>query len=294
MRARVTGKSGHGRLISHLLLAAVLVGCAVVLLHWPSLTRTVGAVVGAAFAVHAGVAIVVHVVIALAGAGVVVAAVRSHGRGHRHDGEGPGATLHAPRFYDWLAAVYCLGREGKMRGRTLDVAGVAAGERVLDVCCGTGTLALAAKGRVGVTGSVNGIDASEQMVARARSKAARRGLPVTFEIASAQSLPFPEATFDVAICSLALHHLPDDARAGAIVEMRRVLKPGGRVLIVEFARARGAWALLHPLALLHHRKAQILDAAATLMEQAGLEGVVSGPLGFAGLGYARAHRTSKR
>ena len=100
-----------------------------------------------------------------------------------------------------------------MRERTLDLAGIAPGERVLDVCCGTGTLALAARRRVGATGSVHAVDASEEMVSRARSKSTRRGLPVAFETAVAQSLPFSDATFDVVLCTLALHHLPEDARA---------------------------------------------------------------------------------
>src|SRR5262249_26070207 len=115
----------------------------------------------------------VHIGVALGGAGILFAALRSHTRRRRDDGAAPGATLHAPRFYDWLAAAYCLGRETQMRERTLDVAGVAAGDHVLDACCGTGTLALAAKRRVGASGSVHGVDASEEMIARARTKSAR-------------------------------------------------------------------------------------------------------------------------
>src|SRR5262249_10549204 len=100
-----------------------------------------------------------------------------------------------------------------------------------------------------------------------------RGLPVAFETALAQSLPFPDATFDVALCTLALHRLPEDARVRAIDEMRRVVKPCGRVLIVEFAKGRGAWAVLHPVSLLHRRKSQILEGAVTLMKHAGFERV---------------------
>ena len=201
-----------------------------------------------------------------------------------------GATLHSARFYDWLASAYTLGREGHLRTRTLDVAGVAAGQAVLDVGCGTGTLALAAKRRVGTQGSVRGIDASEEMIDRARGKSARHGLSVTFEVGTAQSLPFPDAAFDVVLCSLAMHHFPEDARAGALAEMRRVLKPGGRALIVEFSRGRGVWALLHPVALLHARTSpRILDQAEAMMKRAGFATVSTGPLGFAGMGYALAH-----
>jgi SAM-dependent methyltransferase len=203
----------------------------------------------------------------------------------------PGATLHSPRFYDVLAAVYCLGREGRMRRRTLELARVAAGERVLDVCCGTGTLALAAKRRVGADGSVHGIDASPQMVARAVKKSAASGQPVHFEVAAAQSLPFPDRTFDVVLCSLALHHLADEARVRAIAEMYRVVKPGGRVLAVEFGQRRGVHLLFHPPALLHtHKWPDILGGAVETMRRAGLDRVVTAPLGFAGLTYAIGER----
>jgi ubiquinone/menaquinone biosynthesis C-methylase UbiE len=180
-----------------------------------------------------------------------------------------------------------------MRERTLDVAGVVAGERVLDVGCGTGTLALAAKRRVGEAGSVHGVDASAEMVARARTKSERQGLAATFDVASAQSLPYPDATFDAVLCTLAFHHLPENARAGAIDEMRRVTKPGGRVLIAEFGARRGAWGMLHPIALLHGGKVrQILDGVVDVMGRAGFERVVTGPLGFGDLGYALARRAS--
>jgi SAM-dependent methyltransferase len=89
---------------------------------------------------------------------------------------------------------------------------------------------------------------------------------------------------------LAVHHLPEEARAGALAEMRRVLKPEGRALIVEFGRTHGARALLNPVALLHVRRLpRILDEAAALMTRGGFASVATGPLGF-GLGYALARR----
>jgi SAM-dependent methyltransferase len=91
--------------------------------------------------------------------------------------------------------------------------------------------------------------------------------------------------------TLALHHLDEADRAAAIAEMRRVLEPGGRLLIVEFRSGRGGWALLHPVALLHVRRTQqILDAAVDLMRRAGFGRVVTASLGFGVLGYALAHR----
>jgi ubiquinone/menaquinone biosynthesis C-methylase UbiE len=275
---------------SHLLLFGFLLAGALALLLWPSHWRSIGSVAASSVAIHAGAAVAFHLGVAGAGVGVLFAVLR-HGRRHRREGKDASATLHSPRFYDWFAALYCFGREGRMRERTLDVANVSSGERVLDVACGTGTLALAAKRRVGASGSVHGIDASPEMVERARTKAARSGLPATFEIATAQSLPFPDATFDVVLCTLALHHVPEDARADAIAEMRRVVKPGGRVLVVEFGKRRGAWALFHPVALLHaHKTRQVLDGAVDLMRRAGLEQVVTDSLGFSGLAYALGAR----
>src|SRR5215813_11963923 len=81
-----------------------------------------------------------------------------------------GIILHTPRFYDFLAWVLMRGREGAFRERVLDLARLKPGESVLDVGCGTGTLGIAAKQRVGPTGSVQGIDASPEMIARANAK----------------------------------------------------------------------------------------------------------------------------
>jgi ubiquinone/menaquinone biosynthesis C-methylase UbiE len=209
----------------------------------------------------------------------------------RGDHASQGVTLHSARLYDWMALGYTFGREGRLRERTLDAAGITAGEQVLDVGCGTGTLTLAAKKRVGAKGSVRGVDASPEMIARAKTKAEQDGVPVIFETAAAQSLPFPDAAFDVVLCSLALHHLPEGARATALAEMRRVLKPDGRVLIVEFSRERGALAWLNPVALLHALKnPRMLDEATALAQRSGFQHVVTGPLGLAGIGYVLGSR----
>jgi demethylmenaquinone methyltransferase/2-methoxy-6-polyprenyl-1,4-benzoquinol methylase/phosphoethanolamine N-methyltransferase len=198
-----------------------------------------------------------------------------------------GVTLHSARLYDWTAAAYTFGRESQLRERTLDAANVAAGDHVLDVGCGTGTLSVAARKRVDPTGSVHGVDASPEMIARARRKSVRSNLPVTFELAAAQSLPFPDATFDVILCSLALHHLPQEARAAALAEMRRVLKPGGRAVIVEFRRERRVSALLNPIVLLHaFQNPRMLDEVESLMHRSGFEQLATGSLGVAGMGFA--------
>ena len=145
-----------------------------------------------------------------------------------------GLLLHAAASYDLLIWLMTLGRELAFREKMLRLAHLEPGESVLDVGCGTGTLAIAAKGYVGPTGTVYGLDGSPEMIARAVKKARKAGVEVVFKSAFAQSLPFPDAQFDVVLSTMMLHHLPRKARQELAGEMRRVLKPGGRVLAVDF------------------------------------------------------------
>jgi ubiquinone/menaquinone biosynthesis C-methylase UbiE len=136
-----------------------------------------------------------------------------------------------------------LGREPAFREKLLQFARLHAGETVLDVGCGTGSLAIAAKRQVGSTGRVYGIDASAEMIARALKKARKAGVEIGFKNSPAQKLPFPDAQFDAVLSTMMLHHLPRKGREDCAREIRRVLKPGGRVLAVDFGvagRERGA------------------------------------------------------
>lgn len=144
-------------------------------------------------------------------------------------------VIHWAHRYDLMLKLITLGREGRLRNRFLDIAGVRPGEAVLDAGCGPGTTAIAARARVGDAGAVCGIDASPEMIELARAKAARAGAAVTFEPALLEKLPFPDATFDVVITSFVLHHFPADLLARCIAEIRRVLKPNGRLVAFDFA-----------------------------------------------------------
>lgn len=151
-----------------------------------------------------------------------------------------GLVLHSEaRYYDLLAWLLTLGRERAFRDRLVELAAVQSGESVLDVGCGTGTLAIAAKRRVGSSGTVVGIDASPEMIERAKQKALNAGVAVRFEVAIVEALPFPDASFDVVFNTLMLHHLPRPVREQCARQMRRVIKPDGRIVAVDFATPAG-------------------------------------------------------
>ena len=191
------------------------------------------------------------------------------------------------RWYDALVWVLTLGRERALRERMLALAGVRAGESVLDVGCGTGSLAIVASKAVGATGTVCGIDASPEMIARAEGKARSASAPIHFRVAAVEALPYPDAHFDVVLSTLMLHHLPRDVREQGVREMRRVLKPGGRVLAVDFGR--GASAEKRGLIAHFHRHGGFdLHRIVALLEEAGLRVVDSGAVGTNNLQFALA------
>ena len=101
------------------------------------------------------------------------------------------------------------------------------GERVLDLACGTGIIARMAVEQVGPAGLVAGVDVNSAMLDTAR--AVNAGLPIKWYESSAESIPLPDRTFDVAFCQLGLQFIAD--QAAALRELRRVLVPGGRVYI---------------------------------------------------------------
>ena len=138
---------------------------------------------------------------------------------------------------EWLLDTFLFwGKLRELRQRTADLARVQPGEKVLDVGCGTGILAIEAARRVGATGRVFGIDPGEHQIARARSKAARHGLSIEFQIGVIEHLDFPDQTFDVVLSTIMMHHLSDTLRRQGLAEFARVLKPGGRLVIADFKR----------------------------------------------------------
>ena len=144
-----------------------------------------------------------------------------------------GLVIHDARRYDLRVWWMTRGREQAFRAEQLDIAGVGEGQAVLDVGCGTGTLAIAAARRVGPHGSVIGVDPSPEMVARATGKARRARVAATFRAGAAQALPVADGAIDVVLCTLVLHQLPGEGLHAAFAEFHRVLKPDGRLLVVD-------------------------------------------------------------
>jgi ubiquinone/menaquinone biosynthesis C-methylase UbiE len=144
-----------------------------------------------------------------------------------------GIRIRWPRWYDALNRLHFLGREEQFRERTVELAGIRSGETVLDVGCGTGNLAMAAKARAGADGHVYGNDAAPEMIREAERKAAARQLDIRYQVALIEDISYPDRTFDVVLSSLMLHHLPRDLKRRGIAEISRVLKPGGRLFAVD-------------------------------------------------------------
>lgn len=152
--------------------------------------------------------------------------------------ETKGLVLNSGWRYDlgeWLHNTFSFqGMLRKLRQRTINLAQLQPGEQVLDVGCGTGTLAIEAARRVGRPGRVAGVDPGAQQIARARAKAARRNLPIEFLVGVIEQLPFPDQSFDVVFSTLMMHHLPTPLKRQGLAEIARVLKPGGRLVIADF------------------------------------------------------------
>lgn len=134
--------------------------------------------------------------------------------------------------------------QAAIREAYLDLLGVALGEDVLDLGCGTGVVDRAAARRVGPNGRVVALDPSEVMLAVGREIAEREGLldRMEFRTGDARELPFPEAAFDVVLAITALSHATDAERA--LQELLREARPGGRIGIFDIDNA--SWIIAHP------------------------------------------------
>lgn len=202
--------------------------------------------------------------------------------GHAHDQD---AVVRGAWLYDLRLRLWWGRRGAAWRSGLVDRLDLRPGQRALDVGSGTGQLAFALADRVFPGGSVDGVDAAIEMVRRAdRKNRGRR--PVTFREARAQELPFPDATFAAVTCTLALHHVAADDRPDAVAEMRRVLRPGGRLLIADFEPTADGRVPFGPLFGRGHAMHDgALDEAEGLLAAVGLGDLTRGPTSVTGIGH---------
>jgi demethylmenaquinone methyltransferase/2-methoxy-6-polyprenyl-1,4-benzoquinol methylase len=146
--------------------------------------------------------------------------------------------------YDRMNTVMTAGLHHHWRRRAADLALVGPGSRALDVACGTGDLALELASRVMPGGEVVGVDFAERMLSLARTKASSRGFDggsLRFEAGNALALPFDDGEFDACTVGFGARNFSDLGRG--LCEMARVVRPGGRVVVLEITRPeRGALA----------------------------------------------------
>ncbi|MFF5035487.1 class I SAM-dependent methyltransferase [Nocardia salmonicida] len=187
-----------------------------------------------------------------------------------------GLTMDHGGGYEVFAALLFGGRRGRVYRRLVELSGTRAGDRVLDVGCGTGYLTRQLA-EIAEVGSVVGVDPSTRVIARAARL--NKNPNCSYVVGVAESLGAEGDSFDVVASCLMLHHLPENLRSTALGEMLRVLRPGGRLLIGEFRPPENAMglhligALVSPL--MQHNPIDLLEP---MVADAGFEQVRSGDL----------------
>ncbi len=192
----------------------------------------------------------------------------------------------AAQTYDALMKRMTFGRERELRETTVSLAGVKPGDCVLEVGCGTGTLTLAAKRRAGPSGKVFGIDVIPVMIELSQRKAALAEEEITYQLASIADIPFPANTFDVVMCSFMIFHMSEKVRQKGVAEIFRVLKPQGRLLVLDSATpTRSALKALVKM-VSGGELPPDLHQLCPLMEHSGFSKIEIAPVDFRLLGYS--------
>lgn len=201
-----------------------------------------------------------------------------------------GQTIPWASVYDTIVWLFSFGQAQAFRKTTIELAQIESGDKVLDVGCGTGDLTLAAKAVAGPTGEVYGTDAAPEMIKIAQKKAAQAGVEVTFQVDLVERMTFSDNQFDIVLSSLMMHHLPDDLKREGLAEIYRVLKPGGRLLIVEIESSNQSFfgRLSDLIVLLHGGHTAMANNAkklVPLMEAVGFTAVETGQTKFRSISF---------
>lgn len=137
--------------------------------------------------------------------------------------------------YDKYMRRITFGREDKLRQMTVELSQVKPGNNVLEIGCATGSLTIAAKRKAGNNGMVAAIDIIPGMIEVSKEKAQKTNLDINFQLGSIDNIPFPDSQFDVVMCSFMIFHMSDKVRNKGLEEIYRVLKPNGRLLVLDIA-----------------------------------------------------------
>jgi len=136
-------------------------------------------------------------------------------------------------FYDFIQK--WIVRDKRYKSRLIEQAQIQPGMRVMDLGCGTGTLAIMAK-RAQPNAELVGLDADPEMLKMAYTKKDQENLDVKFDVGFTNDLPYPDASFDRVLSSIMIHHLKTPDKEKTAREIYRVLKPGGQLHVIDFGR----------------------------------------------------------
>ena len=201
-----------------------------------------------------------------------------------------GRAIRWARLYDVGTTLLSFGRLSALHRRVVELAGIIPGERILDVGCGPGRLALTVGTVTGAGGEVCGLDPAPEMIALARGKATHLGARVRFDVGVIEALPYPALYFDAVLSTLMLHHLPDELKRRGLTEIYRVLKPDGRIVAVDFG-ATPAHGMGHLLCVLRLRTGwDHAERLGEMFREAGFHAVKMESTGHRGLACVRGRK----
>ena len=173
-------------------------------------------------------------------------------------------------FYDFRQKYIV--RDIRYKSRLIEQSQIQAGQRVMDLGCGTGTLAILAK-QTQPLAEVLGLDADPEMLKVAQAKKDQKNLEIKFDVGFTNNLPYPDSSFDRVLSSIMIHHLKTPDKEKTAHEIYRVLKPGGQLHVIDFGKPSTLYGkILGPFLHKFEEANDNIDGKLPIMfEQAGLK-----------------------